>query len=392
MAQSTAQSIETVTGRVANGVASAQASVRLLGIDALRGLAIVVMALDHAAAAVLVSLQAESYGGLTPQLGNWPSWVLGLFTNLASPTFWFLAGVSMTLYAQGRRKKGDSDWEITRFFLIRAGVLAVLDLTIAWLAWRGGTPYTHVLLSIGVSIALVSLLWLLPLIALTVVGFVWLAAYQLALPALAAQFEFGETILYWQALLAYFSYETFPATEFSILGWGSLIALGCAFGTLVRRPWLRLPRNWALIGAGLLALFAVLRVWGGFGDLWRYDASLPPYYWLVMNKTPPSLTFLLFNLGLAAWVYALFLSRESWLQVRPFTWLVTLGQVSLFAFVVHLVLYGLLGRLVGLLPVQGPGVVRAVVVWLIGLAILIPLCTWYRSYRKARPNTLLRYL
>ena len=70
-----------------------------------------------------------------------------------------------------------------------------------------------------------------------------------------------------------------------------------------------------------------------------------------MNKTPPSLTFLLFNLGLAAWVYALFLSRESWLQVRPFTWLITLGQVSLFAFVVHLVLYGLLGRLVGLLPV-----------------------------------------
>jgi uncharacterized membrane protein len=364
--------------------------VRLLGIDALRGLAIVVMALDHAAAAVLVSLQAESYGGLTPQLGNWPSWVLGLFTNLASPTFWFLAGVSMTLYAQGRLRKGDSNWDVTRFFLIRAGVLVVLDLTIAWLAWRGGTPYTHVLLSIGVSIALVSLLRLLPTVAVAVVGFAWLMAYQLALPGLAAQFNQG--VGYWQALLVYFSYETFPATEFSILGWGSLIALGCAFGTVVRKPWLRSPRNWVLVGAALLALFALLRVWGGFGDLWRYDASLPPYYWIVLNKTPPSLTFLLFNLGLAAWVYALFLSRESWLQARPFTWLVTLGQVSLFAFVVHLVLYGLLGRLVGLLPVQGPGVARAVAVWLLGLAILIPLCTWYRSYRRARPNTLLRYL
>jgi uncharacterized membrane protein len=390
MAQSTVQGMETMAGRVVNGVAGAQAGVRLLGIDALRGLAIVVMALDHAAAAVLVSLQAESYGGLTPQLGNWPSWVLGLFTNLASPTFWFLAGVSMTLYAQGRLRKGDSNWDVTRFFLIRAGVLVVLDLTIAWLAWRGGTPYTHVLLSIGVSIALVSLLRLLPTVAVAVVGFAWLMAYQLALPGLAAQFNQG--VGYWQALLVYFSYETFPATEFSILGWGSLIALGCAFGTVVRKPWLRSPRNWVLVGAALLALFALLRVWGGFGDLWRYDASLPPYYWIVLNKTPPSLTFLLFNLGLAAWVYALFLSRESWLQARPFTWLVTLGQVSLFAFVVHLVLYGLLGRLVGLLPVQGPGVARAVAVWLLGLAILIPLCTWYRSYRRARPNTLLRYL
>jgi hypothetical protein len=316
--------------------------------------------------------------------------MLGLFTNLASPTFWFLAGVSMTLYAQGRRKKGDSNWDVTRFFLIRAGVLVVLDLTIAWLAWRGGTPYTHVLLSIGVSIALVSLLRLLPTVAVAVVGFAWLTAYQLALPGLAAQFNQG--VDYWQALLVYFSYETFPATEFSILGWGSLIALGCAFGTVVRKPWLRSPRNWVLVGAALLALFAALRVWGGFGDLWRYDASLPPYYWIVLNKTPPSLTFLLFNLGLAAWVYALFLSRESWLQARPFTWLVTLGQVSLFAFVVHLVIYGVLGRLVGLLPVQGPGVARAVAVWLLGLAILIPLCTWYRSYRRARPNTLLRYL
>lgn len=390
MAQSSVQGFGAVSGRTTNGVAGVQAGARLLAIDALRGLAIVVMALDHAAASVLVSLQAESYGGIAPQLGNWPSWVLGLFTNLASPTFWFLAGVSMTLYAQGRRKKGDSNWEITRFFLIRAGVLAVLDLTIAWLAWRGGTPYTHVLLSIGISIALVSLLRLLPTLVVVVVGFVWLIAYQLALPGLAAQLNQG--VSYWQALLVYFSYSTWPATEFSILGWGSLIALGCAFGTVVRRAWLQSPRNWLLVGAGLLTAFALLRVWGGFGDLWRYDGDLPIYYWFVMNKTPPSLTFLLFNLGFAAWIYALFLSRESWLQVRPFAWLVTMGQVALFAFVVHLVLYGVLGRLVGLLPVEGPGVVRAVLVWLIGLAILIPLCTWYRSYRRARPNTVLRYL
>lgn len=390
MAHSTTQGIETALGRVADGVAGAQAGVRLLGVDALRGLAIVVMALDHAAASVLVSLQAESYGGLTPQLGSWPSWVLGLFTNLASPTFWFLAGVSMTLYAQGRRKKGDGNWQITEFFLIRAGVLAVLDLSIAWLAWRGGTPYTHVLLSIGLSIALVSLLRLLPTVMLAMIGLLWLMGYQLVLPALAAQLNQG--VAYWQALLIYFSYTTFPATEFSILGWGSLIALGCAFGAGVRRPWFQASRNWVWVGAGLLALFVVLRLWGVFGDLWRYDASMPAYYWIVMNKTPPSLTFLLFNLGFAAWVYAFFLSRERWLHARPLAWLVTMGQVSLFAFVVHLVLYGGLGRLVGLLPVQGPGVVRAVVVWLIGLTILIPLCTWYRAYRRARPHTLLRYL
>ena len=390
MAHSSVSRPEVLTPGAANSAAAVQTSARLLAIDALRGLAIVAMALDHAAASVFVSLQAESYGGLTPQLGSWASWMLGLFTNIASPTFWFLAGVSMTLYAQGRLKKGDTNWEITRFFLIRAGVLAVLDLTVAWLAWRGGTPYTHVLLSIGISIALVSLLRLLPTLLVTLIALLWLFAYQLALPDMAAQFNQG--VEYWPALLLYFSYTTFPATEFAILGWGSLIALGCAFGTVVRRAWFRSPRNWIVVGAALFALFAMLRMWSGFGDLWRYDASLPIYYWIVMNKTPPSLTFLIFNLGIAAWVYAFFLSRNAWLERLPLTWLVTMGQVALFAFVVHLVIYGVLGRIVGLLPVVGPGAVRAVLVWLVGLAILIPLCTWYRSYRRARPQTLLRDL
>lgn len=391
MGRSSARSLHPAMQSAAQPIVAAQqAGARLVAIDALRGLAIVAMALDHAAASVLVSLQAESYGGFTPQLGNWPSWVLGLFTNIASPTFWFLAGVSMTLYAQGRLRKGDDNWEITRFFLIRAAVLAVLDLTVAWLAWRGGTPYTHVLLSIGVSIAIVSLLRLAPSLVVAVVGFAWVILYQFALPTLAA--HFNQSVAYWQAFLLYFSYETFPATEFAILGWGSLIALGSAFGTIVRKPWLQRGRTWLFIGAGLFTLWAALRALAGFGDLWHYDAALPPYYWLIMNKTPPSLTFLLFNFGVASWVYALFLARPQWLSMRPFVWLVTLGQVALFAFVVHLVIYGLLGRVAGLLPVTAPGVVKAVSVWLIGLAILLPLCAWYRSFRRARPNTLLRYL
>ncbi len=391
MARFSARSLQPVMHSAAlPAVVTHQAGARLFAIDALRGLAIVAMALDHAAASVLVSLQAESYGGFTPQLGNWPSWVLGLFTNIASPTFWFLAGVSMTLYAQGRLRKGDDNWEITRFFLIRAVVLAVLDLTVAWLAWRGGTPYTHVLLSIGVSIAIVSLLRLAPSLVVAVVGFAWVILYQFALPTLAA--HFNQSVAYWQAFLLYFSYETFPATEFAIFGWGSLIALGSAFGTIVRKPWLQRGRPWLFIGAGLFALWAALRASAGFGDLWHYDAALPPYYWLIMNKTPPSLTFLLFNFGVTSWVYALFLARPQWLSMRPFVWLVTLGQVALFAFVVHLVIYGLLGQVAGLLPVTAPGVVKAMSVWLIGLAILLPLCAWYRSFRRARPNTLLRYL
>jgi uncharacterized membrane protein len=370
----------------------ATASARLVAIDALRGLAIVAMALDHAAAAARVSLQAESYGGQMAALGSLPSWVLGLVTNIAAPTFWLLAGVSVWLYSSARLKRGATNGEITRFFLIRAGVLAVLDLTIAWLAWTGSTPYTHVLLSLAISLALLSLARLLPFKAFAVIAVAWFIGYQLALPSLATQFTDGAGVAYWQALSFYFSYHTFPASEFSILGWGSLMFLGYVLGRYVQSPHLRRWQTWALIGLGMFGLWLALRLLGGFGDLAAYTRDLPIYYFVIMNKTPPSLTFLLFNLGIAALLYALLQMNESWLQGRPGVWLVWMGQVSLFAFVVHLVIYGLLGRIAVALPLPLPGVVKALTIWLIGLCILIPLVKLYRQARKQRPDSLLRYL
>lgn len=371
---------------------AAAASTRLTAIDALRGLAIVAMSLDHAAAAARVSLQAESYGGQMAVLGSLPSWVLGLFTNIAAPTFWLLAGVSVWLYAAARLKRGASNAEITRFLLIRAAVLAAIDLTIAWLSWSGSTPYTHVLLSLAIGLALLALGRLLPFKALVAIAIAWLFAYQLALPALAAQFTDGASVAYVPALAAYFSYTTLPATEFSVLGWGSLMFLGYVLGRFIQAPVLRRGRTWVLIGAGMLALWALLRLLGGFGDLAPYARDLPAAYFVIMNKTPPSLTFFLFNLGISALLYAVLLANEPRLQHRPMLWLIWMGQVALFAFVAHLVIYGVLGRIIVALALPVPGVVKAIATWLIGLCILIPLVKIYRQARRARPDSVLRYL
>ncbi|MDW8328158.1 MAG: hypothetical protein RMK99_16465, partial [Anaerolineales bacterium] len=53
---------------------------RILPLDALRGLALLFMALDHAAAFVKVGLQAETYGGLVAVLQSPVYWLSGLLT------------------------------------------------------------------------------------------------------------------------------------------------------------------------------------------------------------------------------------------------------------------------------------------------------------------------
>ena len=124
---------------------------RVLPIDALRGVAMIAMALDHVASFLRVGLQAETYGGMPAVLESWSHWLAGLFTNVAAPTFWLLSGISVVLLETSRKKKGATDWEISKFLLIRAGLILILDMTICQIFWAGKGPYTHVLLSIGLS-------------------------------------------------------------------------------------------------------------------------------------------------------------------------------------------------------------------------------------------------
>ncbi len=364
------------------------AGLRILQIDALRGVAMIAMALDHIASFMLVSLQAESYGGLTAVLESWPHWVAGLFTNIAAPTFWLLSGISIVLLETSRKKKGVSDWKISQFLLIRAALIILIDLTICEITWVGKGPYTHVLLSIGISLMVVSLLRLLPTYVIAVVSVTMIVGYQIFLPQIAS--NFSQTTNFWQALAISYSTKTIPAIEFSLIGWGSLMGLGYALGKGIfaeengkkNYMWVTIP--------GLLALWFVLRAAGGFGDLAPYSQSQPWYYFMVMSKTPPSLTYLAFNLGLAAIVFTLFSLRSDWLEKAPLKWLVLFGQVSLFFFIVHIGIYGLLAQGALELKLPVPGMALLFAVWIVGLIILLPINLFYRSLRKR--FKILRYL
>lgn len=361
---------------------------RILPIDALRGVAMIAMALDHVAAFMLVSLQAETYGGIPAVLESWPRWVAGLFTNVAAPTFWLLSGVSVVLLEASRKKRGDTSWQISRFLLIRAALILLLDMTVCELTWAGKGPYTHVLLSIGISLIGLSLLRMLPVYVIASVSIAMLVGYQTFLPQIAA--NFSQTDHFWLALSISYSTHTVPAVEFSLLGWGGLMGLGYALGKGIFGPSNGKTKYLGAAVPALLAVWLALRLLGSFGDLVPYSPDQPWYFFFVMSKTPPSLTYLTFNLGLAGMIFLLFASFRQWLTRPPLQWLVLFGQVSLFFFVIHIGVFGLLGRLALSLQLPLPGILLLLVVWVAGLGVMLPISSFYRKLRKRYP--ILRYL
>ncbi|HRF48958.1 MAG TPA: acyltransferase family protein [Anaerolineales bacterium] len=363
---------------------------RITALDALRGVALILMGLVHVAAFVRANVQAETYGGEPAVLQSWPYWLTALFTTVAAPVFWTLSGVSVALLEASRRRAGETEGDITRFLVIRAGLLLLLDLTIADWAWTGGGPYTHILLSLGLSLIVLSLARRLPPMVLGGALAVIVIGYQLALPWIAAHLSQTPDPL----LALFLGYRThpWPALEFSLLGWGPLMGIGYLLGRYIDRPVFRRPRTWLAAGAGLLAIAFGLRALGGFGDLVPFSPEQGWVHFVVMSKTPPSLTYFTFKLGLASLVLAALVARAEWLVRAPASWLVMCGQASLFFFVMHIVVYNLVSQGVLALNLPGPGIIRVYLAWALGLVVLVPLTTWYRGVRRANPRSLLRYL
>jgi uncharacterized membrane protein len=166
--------------------------------------------------------------------------------------------------------------------------------------------------------------------------------------------------------------------------------------------------HWA--GAGLLALFVVLRATNWYGDPapWSEQARGLGYTVLSfvnVTKYPPSLLFLCLTLGGALGL----LSVAELATGRPARWLRTFGQVPLFYFVAHLMLVSgaawVWTRLTFGQPVNfsfvavkewpaayHPSLLRAYVVWALVVLALYGPCRWYQRYKQQHSYWWLSYL
>jgi len=362
-------------------------SVRLAPLDALRGLIIAAMALDHANAFI-------AHQHPPPELWNTPTplppsalaFLTRFVTHFAAPGFFFLMGAGMVLLAESRRRLGWSEGAIVRYLLARGGLLIALQLLVENPAWRIGagpifTPqvflsYFGVLYGIGAAMLVGAFLLRLRPAALIGLGLSAELATELAIGTVGSSGQAASLPL--QLLLIPVRGRDL-SVYYPLIPWLGIALFGMAFGYwLIRNP-ARAYRNATLAGAALLVLFAILRLAGGFGNL-QPPAGPGWIAFLNVVKYPPSIVFLALTLGVDLLLLALLARGGDGLRrwAQP---LLVFGRSPLFFYIAHLYLYGLIGLSLG--P-RGTGIARMYPFWLLGLAILYPLCWLYGRFKHTR--------
>lgn len=367
------------------------AGLRLTPLDALRGFIMILMALDHANYFVAQRHPpGEQWGGPFPAYSDGLTFLTRWVTHLAPPGFMFLMGAGMMLLVHSRRQRGWGEWRLIRHFWIRGGMLIALQFFIVNEAWRLGpypfpTVYIGVLVALGGGMILGSLFIRLPAwqlagtAGLLVVGTEWLHPHMIAWGV-----GFDRPL---GLLLGYSGGDADLWSNYPVLPWLGLVLFGMAFGKwMVKDPSKALDACLALGGLLLLG-FVFLRSLDGLGNF-RPRQGDTWIDFLNVVKYPPSLTFILLTLGLnlvVLWIFSRAGERRSWL-LWP---LLIFGRAPLFFYVVHLFLYGWVGRQ---LAPTGTTIPALYPYWLLGLLILLLPTLWYGEFkRKQPPNSVARF-
>ena len=363
---------------------------RLFAPDALRGLIMALMALDHANLFVAHKhATGEMWGGPFPVYHDPLTFLTRLVTHLCAPGFFLLMGIGMVLLAHSYRPRGWSRWAVTRFFVVRGAVLIALKLLVVNRAWElapggwGIQVYIGVLFALGACMILGSLLlWLKPALLLGAT-LVLMIGTELLMPnpsQWGARLGVARLLLLVPGGIMGSGGQTVLWSYYPVLPWLKLVTLGMVFGYwLAENRENGFCRAWKM-GLAFLAAFVVLRYLNGFGNI-RPRMGDTWVDFLNVVKYPPSIVFTLMTTGINLILLAL-LGRagqraQRWL--RPLT---VFGQAPLFFYVVHLFLYAKLGKL---LAPQGTSIVAMYPYWLLGLAMLYPLCLWYGRLKARQP-------
>ncbi|QHF28480.1 DUF1624 domain-containing protein [Pseudomonas sp. R32] len=320
------------------------ANQRLLCIDALRGLVIVFMLLDHVRETFFLHRQVSD----PMDVASTDPWLFlsRTLAHLCAPVFVLLTGLSAYLYGEKHQGKA----AVSAFLFKRGLVLVLLEFTLVSLAWTLELPpkviYLQVIWAIGLSmIALAGLVWL-PRPLLVVLGALIVVGHNLLDPL---HFAPGSALhLPWAVLhdrgWIDLSGSLRLRTSYPLLPWIGVIALGYAMG-----PWFgrdanarARQRKLLLSGTGALVGFLLLRLLNGYGEApWQVAQTTLRTLMSFFNitKYPPSLLFLALTLG----VGLLLLRRFEQLQdSRAIQVLSVFGAAPMFFYLLHLYVLKLL--------------------------------------------------
>ncbi len=372
---------------------------RLPSIDVLRGLIIVIMALDHVSLMVGRFHSTEMWAGVWTRYSSSLAFVTRFASHLCAPGFFFFMGAGLSLMAAARSAGGWSAERIARAILTRGllliAVATVLEVPAFLTAIITGPPETGsgpelgipgmteprwvltVLFALGASLVISSAVIRFGAALWAVLAVGALLATALTTPGpehFATDYSFARTVF----MLSRWSHGVW--SQYPVVPWFGSAALGVLFGKWIVADRRAAFRHVLLIGLGGVAVAVALRALGGFGNF-REPRDGSWIEFLNFIKYPPALVFTLFMIGANLILLDAIERTRLWTRTAGQI-LQVFGQAPLAYYIAHLWLFAIVGAIWFR---SGTGYLTVYVVWILGQMPLYFAARGFRNFKMRKP-------
>ena len=376
---------------------------RIESIDLLKGLVMVIMALDHTRDYFHYS--ANFFDPADPTHTTLPIFFTRWVTHFCAPAFSFLAGLSA--FMVGKRK---TPKQLSSFLFKRGLWLVFIELTVVNFAWYFDIQFRTfgllVIWSLGISMITLAALIHLPKKILLIFCCLIIFGHNLL-----DNIHFSDNLL-WEILHQESFFKLSDNTQllvgYPIIPWIAVMALGYYFGSFYDKSYEASKRKkiFNIIGLSSLILFVIIRWINTYGDPtpWQHYGTISKELISFLNpaKYPPSLLYLLMTLGTTL----LFLANSEKLKGKIVDFFCTFGRVPFFYYILHLYLihitamvfaqlsgfgwhHFILPSWIGLVPeMKGYGF-NLIIVYLIWIGVILalyPLCKKFDNYKQSHKD------
>lgn len=381
---------------------------RVYSVDVLRGLIMIIMALDHVRD--FFHQPAFTQDPLDPQTTYPMLYFTRWITHFCAPLFVLLSGLSVRLMHERK-----STAEISRFLFARGLWLIFIEVTLVSFA-LSFNPFVNVMFlqviwAIGVSFLFLSLLVFLPWQAVLGIGILITCGHNL-LDHYEAIPDFKPGVFWEFAHISRFTfYPLFPGHGvvllYPFLPWVGIMLMGYGIGRAFQPDIDPAKRKRVLLqaGLGMLAVFFIFRNWNIYGDPRPWADSF--YSFMNVQKYPPSLLYTCATVGLGLLMLAgLEHARNRFTEIAK-----VYGSVPFFYYILHFYLIHLLCVVLffasgygtkDIVSTDVPFLFRpssfgyslgvAYLIWIAVVAALYRPCKWYGQYKRTHRHWWLSYL
>ncbi len=387
---------------------------RIQSIDLLRGLVMIIMALDHSRD----FFHAATNSGIDPLDFAKTSPILFLtrwITHFCAPVFVFLSGTSIYFVSQRKTKQ-----EVSQFLLTRGIWLMIMELTIVDIGWVFNLRFSYVVGAViwvlGLCMIVLALLIHLPRNILFIVALLIVFGHNLLDPIDAGVTDTLGGFVY-SVMHVPHEFKIDEGHRFLLLypliPWVGVMALGFIFGELYKSSLdaARRKKILLMLGSGCIALFILLRSKDFYGESLHWKTQSTGIFTVLsfinVTKYPPSLLYLLMTIGPAMLFLAV---TENW-RSNIAQVIITYGRVPFFYYLVHIyllhsiayILFLTSGHHLSEIIVQnnfgselpsgfGVHLWQTYLLWIGAVVLLYFPCRWYNNYKSTHTNWWLSYL